>query len=233
MVWRRPGARSGWPNFDFVVFESGLDTERLEDFEQAVYIFDVWDAAQPRWLIGEQCGGETGQRGVLRAVDVYLAVKPALSVDVEIGFGISAHRETVAVPRASHRERPRHISELSDLPGWSGHLATAPTATAAMFEDAQTLQRARQSGLRTGAVGVGGLIETLESALTRLFCAFGVDFGTVLGGVGEDSDFVRVDLEEASADEILVDAVTDLDSQLAGREGGDQRCVIGQNSEFA
>ena len=96
MVGRRAAARADGVERDCVVLEAGVNAEAGEDFEEAVDVLDVGDAAQAGGLVGEEGGGETGEGGVLCAVDAEFTGQPPPAGDAEKGFGVGAHRLTVA-----------------------------------------------------------------------------------------------------------------------------------------
>ncbi len=57
--------------------------ELAEQRDLVVDIADLWDVMQHDRLVGEQCGGEQGQRGVLVARGRDTAVEPSAALDDE------------------------------------------------------------------------------------------------------------------------------------------------------
>lgn len=84
-----------------------------------------------------------------------------------------------------------------------------------MFKHPESLERSREGSLRTRAIGVAGLLQSLNGPPASFLRAFRVDLGTVFGGVGQNSHLVRQYLEESAADEELFNLAAGLDPQFA------------------
>ncbi len=165
-------------------------------------VFDLRDVGEATALAGQRRGGHELEGGVLGAADGHGAAQPAAALDAEDlprdGFGLElpVERSGVRHPLLARGRAPGPPADGAErlscsAPRIGGSLRDLET-------DDRPLQR-RASGDEVGGLDHAAFDDALGLA-TGPFRPLDVDLGGHVGGLGQDDDAVRADLDEAAED---------------------------------